>query len=74
MTVILVFFTAFYLLIAGNLFATWFNYFKKYTNQFDRQRFSYLTTLVVGTIFWPIVVPIAYLSVLNKRQPQQDLF
>ncbi|HAX76924.1 MAG TPA: hypothetical protein DCY88_14065 [Cyanobacteria bacterium UBA11372] len=60
----------FYLIIASNLFATWFEYFKKYTSRFDRLRFSYMTTLVVAAAFWPVVVPVAYLSLLKGREAQ----
>jgi hypothetical protein len=70
MQIIFVCSIGFYLIIAGNLFATWFGYFKKYTSPFDPQRFSYLMTLVVGAVFWPVVVPIAYLSLLKRREAQ----
>lgn len=72
MQIIFVCSMAFYFIIAGNLFATWFGYLKKYTGPLDQPRFSYMMTLVLGAVFWPVVVPIAYLSLL-KRQEAQDL-
>lgn len=72
MPIIFVFSIGFYLIILGNLLATWFGYFQKYTSPFDPQRFSYLMTFVLGAVLWPVVVPIAYLSLL-KRQEAQDL-
>ena len=60
----------FYFIIAGNLFTTWFGYFKKHTSPIDRRRLSYLMTLVLGAAFWPMVVPIAYLTLLKRREAQ----
>ena len=68
MQIILVCSIGFYLIIAGNLFAIWIEYFKKYTSRFDRLKFSYMTTFVLGAAFWPVVVPIAYLSLLKHRE------
>ncbi len=61
----------FYLLIASNLFAIWFQFFNKYTSRFERRRFSYLMTLIVAAAFWPVVVPIAYMSILKDKQAEE---
>jgi hypothetical protein len=68
MPIIFVCSIGFYLIILGNLLVTWFGYFNKYTNPFDPQRFSYAITLVLGAVLWPVVVPIAYLSLLKRQE------
>jgi uncharacterized membrane protein YozB (DUF420 family) len=58
----------FYVFIASQVFTIWLEFFKKYTSPLDRRRSSYLFTLWIGTILWPIVVPIAYVNILKAKQ------
>lgn len=36
------------------------------------ERNTSLVSLIVGTLFWPIVVPISYLSLLQQKLDSQE--
>ncbi|MCP2729310.1 hypothetical protein [Limnofasciculus baicalensis] len=62
----------FYFLIAAYLFWFWFNRFKQENTLTNEEKVLCLATFVIGVIFLPIVIPIAY-SKLVLRQKERDL-
>jgi hypothetical protein len=50
-----------YLLMGTFLFITWLSFFKQDTS------FLSILTLVVATLLWPLVVPLAYLELISKN-------
>jgi hypothetical protein len=44
------------------LFFTWLEFFKQ-----DTIDFLVVATLVVATLLWPLVVPLAYLELISKN-------
>ncbi|MFE1748038.1 hypothetical protein [Coleofasciculus sp. H7-2] len=57
-----------YLLIATTLFTIWLEFFKRDRSWNTEERFSSFITLVVATVFWPLVLPIAYIEVLKTKE------
>lgn len=57
----------FYLLIAHRLFKVWLKFFQQDTNMSLEEKQISWGVLLMGTVLWPIVVPIAYLSMLEKK-------
>ncbi|MBD2743092.1 hypothetical protein [Coleofasciculus sp. FACHB-1120] len=57
-----------YLLIAATLFTLWLELFKRDRSWNTEERFSSFITLTVATVFWPLVLPIAYIEVLKTKQ------
>lgn len=56
-----------YLLIAATLFTIWLEFFKRDRTWNTQERLSGFVTLVIATIFWPLVLPIAYIEVLKSK-------
>ena len=46
----------------------WLFFWQQDTALSDRDKFSSLAIVVLMTIFWPIVVPLAYLELLEKKK------
>lgn len=65
---------ALYLLIAACLFRLWFNHYKQELNLSNEDKILCLVTLVLGAVFWPIVLPIAYSKLLNKAKYRTPIF
>lgn len=66
----------FYFLIAIYLFCFWFNYFKQESTLTNEEKVLCLATFVIGAIFWPIVMPIAYSKLVlsqNERDVQESI-
>jgi hypothetical protein len=57
-----------YLLIAATLFTIWLEFFKRDRSWNTQERFSSFITLAVATVFWPLVLPIAYIEVLKTKE------
>ncbi len=64
--------SVFYFLIAAYLFWFWFNRFKQENTLTNEEKTLCLATFVIGAIFWPIVIPIAYTK-LVLRQKERDV-
>ncbi|MCP2729667.1 hypothetical protein NJ959_14535 [Symplocastrum sp. BBK-W-15] len=62
-----------YVLIAIYLFRIWFNYFKQDISLSNQEKGFCLLAFIIGTILWPIVLPIAYSIVLKKLQNKVPL-
>ena len=57
----------FYLLIARSFFNTWLAVFNQDPILSPEERFL-VAILIVSTVLWPIIVPIAYLELISKNQ------
>lgn len=55
----------FYLIMAFCFFNQWLVFFLADEEMDSEQRFYSTIVLVIATIFWPIVVPLAYLELLK---------
>jgi hypothetical protein len=63
-----------YLGILQRIVRVWFKFFQQDSNiSVEEKRISWVI-LITGAAFWPIVVPIAYLSLLEKKLEQQKSF
>lgn len=67
MELITITFGVFYLLIAHRLLKIWIKFFQQDTNMSQADQQMSWVVLLIGTVFWPIVVPIAYLSLLESK-------
>lgn len=72
MQITLAFFTIFYLAIASCLFTHWQELMQQDVYMTSGQWVVSKVLLVVATIFWPIVVPFAYLELLLKSKKKQE--
>jgi hypothetical protein len=55
-----------YLISASYFFTLWLKFFKQDTNLSFEERCFSLLILGIATLFWPIVVPLAYIELLSK--------
>ncbi|HEY9665597.1 MAG TPA: hypothetical protein V6C91_02270 [Coleofasciculaceae cyanobacterium] len=67
MKLLLVIFLLFYLLMAHRFFNVWLKFFQKDTSMSPEERQFSRIVLIIGTALWPVVVPTAYLSLLEKK-------
>ena len=56
-----------YLIMGTCFFTIWLEFFKQDASLTVEERPQSMVTLVVATIFWPLVVPIAYLELILKK-------
>lgn len=65
---LLIIFVAFiYLVIAKRIFNTWFKLFQRDTvMSVEESRLSWLI-LIIGAMFWLLIVPISYIALLEKQ-------
>ncbi len=62
-----------YLLIAQRFFRLWFKLFQHDSSMsLEEKRFSKIV-LVIGTVFWLIVVPISYWILLEKKLKHHEM-
>ena len=57
----------FYFLIAQRLFKIWLKFFHRDTSMSPGEKQLSWVVLIVGTLLWPIVLPNAYLALLEKK-------
>ena len=60
----------FYLVMASYFFTTWLEFFDQETRLSSVDSCLSKVALVISTIFWPLVVPIAYLYLLEAEKPK----
>lgn len=60
-----------YLLMAQWIFKTWLKFFEQDTSMSSENRRLSWVILLVGTILWPVVVPIAYIKLLEEKFNRQ---
>lgn len=57
----------FYFMIAQRLFKVWLKFFHRDTSMSPGEKQLSWVVLIVGTLLWPIVLPNAYLALLEKK-------
>jgi hypothetical protein len=57
----------FYTVIAQRLFTIWLKFFQRDSNMSPGEKQLSWVVLIVGTVLWPIVIPNAYLAILEKK-------
>ncbi len=67
MNLLLIIFVFFYLLMAQRLFTIWHKFFRRDNSMSPGEKQLSWLVLIVGTVLWPIVVPHAYLALLEKK-------
>ncbi len=69
MTLLLI---SFYMLVAFYLLATWLHFLKRGAGLSPQQKVLSFLTVGIATVFWPLVLPIAYVKLLDATvsQPQ----
>ena len=67
MKVLFIIAVLFYFLIAQRLFKVWLKFFHRDSSMSPGEKQLSWVVLIVGTLLWPIVVPHAYLSLLEKK-------
>ncbi len=73
MRVFILIFVLVYLLIAQRFFRLWFKLFQQDSSMsLEEKRFSKIV-LVIGTVFWLIVVPISYWILLEKKLKHHEM-
>jgi len=62
-----------YLIMIQRVFKLWFRFFEQDTTMsFEEKRLSWVI-LVIGATFWAIVVPISYVTLLEKKLEQYQV-
>ena len=61
-----------YLLMASCFFYSWLKLFKKDTSLSSNERLLSRIVLLIATILWPVVVPIAYLELLKQKNDKNN--
>lgn len=64
---------AFYLLLAPRFFQSWRLFFEQDTTLSPQDRVFSQVVLTIATVFWPLVVPFAYLELLHKVQREKAM-
>lgn len=67
MKVLIIISLFFYFLIAQRLFKIWFKFFHRDSGMSPGEKQLSWVVLIVGTLLWPIVLPNAYLALLEKK-------
>ena len=61
-----------YLFMAPFYFTSWLKLFRKDPDSSSNKRFLSIVVLAISTILWPIIVPIAYLELLQAKNDEVD--
>ena len=61
-----------YLAIARYFFKLWLRFFERDTEMTLEERRLSWVVLLIGTIVWPLVAPISYLTLLEKKLKNQE--
>jgi hypothetical protein len=67
MKVLIIIAVVFYSLIARRLFNVWLMFFHRDTSMSPGEKQLSWVVLIIGTLLWPIVLPNAYLALLEKK-------
>ncbi len=62
---------SFYLIMAQRFFKSWLKFFQRDTSMSREEKQLSWVILLLSTVLWPIVVPIAYLSLLENKFKSQ---
>lgn len=63
----------FYLLMALHFFTVWLAVFRRETSVSSEESLAPIIIIILITIFWPLVVPFAYLELLNAQEKVESL-
>ena len=72
MTLLVVVLVSVYLLFAWYFFKIWLRFFERDTEMTLEERRLSWVVLLIGTLVWPLVVPISYLTLLEKKLKNQE--
>jgi hypothetical protein len=72
-TIFLYLAVVFYFIMAWAFFQKWLDFFIADEEMTVNDRFFSKIILVIATVFWPIVVPFAYLEVLKFHQKHKEV-
>ncbi|MFP4099619.1 hypothetical protein [Coleofasciculus sp.] len=67
MTLLLI---GFYMLVGFYLLATWLHFLKRGAGLSPQQKVLSFLTVGIATVFWPLVLPIAYVKLLDATVSQ----
>ncbi|MGC1393833.1 MAG: hypothetical protein WA828_06090 [Coleofasciculaceae cyanobacterium] len=73
MIIIMLVLILFYLAILQRVFKVWLKFFQQDSDISPQEKRLSWFILIVGAILWPLVVPISYLGLLEKKLEQQNL-
>ncbi len=63
----------FYLTMACCFFVQWLGFFIDDKEMNSAQRYFSMIILIIGTILWPVVVPLAYLELLKFHKKHKQV-
>ncbi len=63
----------FYFIMAFSFFQKWLVFFIADAEMSSEERVFSMIILVIATVFWPVVVPLAYLEVLKFHQKHKEV-
>jgi flagellar basal body-associated protein FliL len=72
MIIIMFILVLFYLAILQRVFKVWLKFFQQDSDISPQEKRLSWFILIVGAILWPLVVPISYLGLLEKKLKQQN--
>lgn len=61
----------FYLVILQRIFKVWLEFFQQDSNISLQEKQLSWVILITGAVVWPLVIPISYLSLLERKLAQQ---
>jgi len=64
--ILITLFAAFYLFMAIRFFRSWWVFFRQDTDQSKSWAYISIAVIILASAFWPVVVPFAYLELLEK--------
>ncbi len=73
MKLFLVILVVVYLMMSQHLFKLWLKFFQQDISMSPEENSLSRVVLIAGTLFWPIVVPISYLALLQKKLHHQEV-
>ncbi|MFM7559500.1 hypothetical protein [Cylindrospermopsis raciborskii] len=61
-----------YTLMGGYFFANWFTFSHRHPASTPEEKFLSLIISLVTTVFWPLIIPISCVKILQTRQLRSD--
>lgn len=61
----------FYLAILQRVFKVWLKFFERDSDISPEEKRLSWFILIIGAVFWPLVVPVSYLALLEEKLEQQ---
>ena len=61
----------FYLAILQRVFKVWLKFFERDRDISPEEKRLSWFILIIGAVFWPLVVPVSYLALLEEKLEQQ---